>query len=186
MLKTKIAITIITIGFLWSCSGNLEKNLEELDKTYGYCDNPHRQFSDRDYKICKAKEMSQGDGIKVEDFNLTELFNRERSVIYQTPVNPELWSAALDITENYSLKIADNQGGYIETDWIYDEKFKDKRCLIKIRITSAELVSTGVQSKLVCENMINNTWIRDQNNFFNEEKNFTLKILSEAQKKQNS
>ena len=186
MLKIKNALIITTIGLLWSCSGNLEKNLEELDKIHGYCDNPQRQFSDRDYKICKAKERAQGDGMKIEDVNLTELFNRKNSVIYQNPVNPELWSASLDITENYSLKIADNQGGYIETDWIFDEKFKDKRCLIKIRITSAELVSTGVQSKLVCENMINNTWIRDQNNYFDEEKNLTLKILVEAQKKQNS
>ena len=186
MLKTKISLTIIIISFLWSCSGNLEKNLEELDKTYGYCDNPHRQISDRDYKICKAKERAQGDGLKIEDINLTELFNRERSAIYQAPVNPDLWSAALDVTDNYSLKIADNQGGYIETDWIYDEKLKGKRCLIKLRITSAELVSNGVQSKFICENMIDDIWINDQTNYFDEEKNLTLKILVEAQKKQNS
>ena len=131
MLKTNIFLIIITASFLWSCSGNLEKNLEELDKTYGYCDNPTGKLMIEIIKSVKQRR-GPGDGPKLEDINLTELFNRERSVIYQNPVNPELWSAALDITNNYSLKIADNQGGYIETDWIYDEKLKDKRCLIKM------------------------------------------------------
>ena len=34
--------------------------------------------------------------------------------------------------------------------------------------------------------MINDIWINDQTNYFDEEKNLTLKILVEAQKKQNS
>ena len=34
-------------------------------------------------------------------------------------VNKPLWDSAIKITKEYPLKIADNQGGYIETDWIY-------------------------------------------------------------------
>ena len=29
-----------------------------------------------------------------------------------------LWKAALDVTKTYPLKIADSQGGYIQTEWI--------------------------------------------------------------------
>ena len=138
MKNTKPKAILVLSIFLFACSGNLEKNLTKLDKTYGYCDNPHRQFNDREYKICKDKERAQGKGSEIEDFNLTELFDRKGSVIYQNTVNSELWSASLDITSSYSLKIADNQGGYIETDWIYNKDTPNKRCLIKIRINSSE------------------------------------------------
>ena len=186
-METNKSIVVIFLSiFLFSCTGNLEKNLSKLDEMYGYCDNPHRQFNDREYKICKDKERAQVKGSEIKDFSLTELFSREGSVVYQNSINPELWSAALDVTSNYSLKIADNQGGFIETDWIYDKDTPNKRCLIKIFINSSELISTGVNTKLICENKIESDWLNDQFNYKNEEKNLTLKILVEAQKKLNS
>ena len=33
-------------------------------------------------------------------------------------VNPYLWKHQLKLTKSYPLNIADNQGGFIETDWI--------------------------------------------------------------------
>ena len=184
MINIKAITFILLSMFLLSCSGDIEKNLTDLDKFYGYCDNPHRHFGDREYKICKDKERAQGDALEMADLNVTKLFksDQEGSVVYQNSVNPALWSAALDITQNYALKIADNQGGYLETDWIYDQKTPDKRCLIKIRISSIELISTGVTTKLICENQLEGTWINDQITYNDEEKNLTLKILSEAQK----
>ena len=78
--------------------------------------------------------------------------------MYLNSVNPYLWGASLEITSSYPLKIADNQGGYIETDWIYDLENLNQRCLIKIQISSNELISTGVATKFICEtkkNIIN-------------------------------
>ena len=46
-----------------SCSknplnGDLEKNLKELDKIYGKCDNPNRQYTKGQYDVCKDKERA--------------------------------------------------------------------------------------------------------------------------------
>ena len=57
-------LTFFVIGLLFGCSnsGKLEKNLAELDKVYGKCDNPHRQLRPLEYKICKDKEKAAGLG----------------------------------------------------------------------------------------------------------------------------
>ena len=46
------------------------------------------------------------------------------------------WRGSLEVTKKYPLKIADNQGGYIETNWIYTPGIEDQRCLIKIQVLS--------------------------------------------------
>ena len=54
------------------------------------------------------------------------LIGKKENVVYQSNVNPYLWNASLEVTKKYPLKIADNQGGFIETDWIYENnKNKD-------------------------------------------------------------
>ena len=45
-----------------------------------------------------------------------------------------------------------------------------------------ELVSNGVSTKIVCEDKIGDSWYKSEINYQTEEKDLTLKILSEAAK----
>ena len=181
----KLFVALISFVFLSiSCAGQLEQNIEELDAVYGKCDNPQRNIKDNDnlYKICKAKERAATDKIDLDDISLTDFFNRSGEVVYQYTANPELWAGALEATQKYPLKIADIQGGIIETEWIYDNQNTNQRCAIKIRITSQELISTGAKTNLNCENFIDGEWFPDQLTYTEEEKAITLKILENAKK----
>ena len=190
----KLLSIILSLFILTSCNqGNHQKNLTELDEIYGKCDNPMRENeynsnnkNSRIYRNCKAKEMAGGESL----FDLEESFkdafgigSRSKSdVLVVSSVNPLLWRASLDVTKDYPLKIADSQGGYIETDWIYgDESLADKnRCLIKIRVLSQDLISTGVQTNFICEIKNNSNWANDEKDYFQQEKQITLSILERA------
>ena len=190
----KLLSIILSLFILTSCNqGNHQKNLTELDEIYGKCDNPMRENeynsnnkNSRIYRNCKAKEMAGGESL----FDLEESFkdtfgigSRSKSdVLVVSSVNPLLWRASLDVTKDYPLKIADSQGGYIETDWIYgDESLADKnRCLIKIRVLSQDLISTGVQTNFICETKNNSNWANDEKDYFQQEKQITLSILERA------
>ena len=173
---------LICLTFLYSCtSGKHEANLEKLDKYYGECDNPQRVMSTRKYKECLAKERAKGESL----FDLTTDFEKligrdDKNIIYQNTVNPELWQASLEVTNKYPLKIADNQGGLIETDWIYDINNPQQRCLIKIQVLSMELITTGVRTNFICENKKNENWITDGKEYSQESNQITLKILEVA------
>ena len=173
---------LVCLIFLYSCtSGKHDANLEKLDKYYGECDNPQRVMSTRKYKECLAKERAKGESL----FDLTTDFdkllgNEEGTVIYKSSVNPELWQASIDVTNNYPLKIADNQGGFIETDWIYSTDNNKQRCLIKIQILSRDLITTGVKSNFICETKNNENWIPDNKEYIEESNQITLKILELA------
>ena len=54
--------------------------------------------------------------------------------------------------------------------------------MIKIQITSAEYISTGVKSSFICENKNQEIWIIDGKEYVDEEKVLTLKILEASQK----
>ena len=111
---------------------------------------------------------------------LSNFFGKILNVVYQNNINPELWRGSLEVTKKYPLKIADNQGGYIETNWIYTPGIEDQRCLIKIQVLSSELITTGVTSTFLCENKVNQTWVSDNINYLDEEKKIILKILEIA------
>ena len=179
----KIFVFLFSSVIIFSCSGgNYEKNLQELDEVYGMCENPMRPLSTRKYKECIAAERANNESFFDINSDLNNLFNRggNSNYVVQYTVNPSLWQAALNITEKFPLKIADNQGGYIETDWINQKESPNSRCLIKVRITSQELVSTGVATKFICEEKIDNQWVANNDSYLTEEKQFTLKILSAA------
>jgi len=170
---------------LLSCGGNYKERQKQLDELYGECDNPTNRIklSDRQYKNCKAKERAKGDSFFNLDGDLNDLISgKNKDVVYLNSVNPYLWGASLELTSSYPLKIADNQGGYIETDWINNQDNLNQRCLIKIKILSSELVSTGVSTKFICEIKDNTNWILDNKSYLSEEKQLTLKILETASK----
>ena len=176
----KIFTILLGLFFIYSCTGNHEKKMAELDEIYG-CDNPHKNLSKKKYRACLAKQRAGGESL----FDLTDSFddllgNNKSNVIYQSSVNPYLWNASLEVTQKYPLKIADNQGGFIETDWIYDSSNAKQRCLIKIQVKSRELTTTGVSSNFLCENKKDNVWTSDDNEYLEEEKQITLKILEIA------
>ena len=197
MKKYSLTALILSL-LLFSCGGDSfiggkhQENLERLDKIHGYCDNPSRtdiQKKGIAYNICKDHERALGpDGDMSEKFSLGESFNNlldrdsgSRMVLAQT-INKELWNGSLKVLSNYSIKNADSSGGYIETDWIFDGKDTNNRCLIKIQIVSLELVSNGVETNIVCQTLSDNEWINDNQDYINEEKQLTLAILSEANK----
>ena len=177
--------------FLYGCSqgllgGNQQKNLERLDKVYGKCDNPHRIYSPAERKLCQDKQRAAGpDGVVGDSINVNDVLNRirngEEKIVYAgSKVNDFLWNGSLGVVENYSLKTVDSQGGFISTDWILRPDIKNKRCLIKINVLSQELISTGVKTKIICENLIDGQWYNDNSQYINDEKNLTLKILELA------
>ena len=190
----KIILSIIVILssiILVSCQGTREEELKKLDKLWGYCDNPHREFGDLEYNTCKAKERAKtpsGKNKDMEDFNLTEFLDKVREGDFgtsgqiRTNVNPYLWQGSIDVTSVYDLKIADATGGFIQTEWIYDENTADKRCLIKIQVISADYISTGVKTNLLCENKNQDIWKSDGKEYFDEQKMLTLKILEASLK----
>ena len=157
---------------------------------WGFCDNPHREFSVLEYNTCKRKEMSKRSSSKSEEmepFNFTDFLDKINNGgsgvgFVNSSVNPYLWQGSIDVTSTYNLKIADATGGFIQTEWIYDEGSSNKRCLMKIQIVSAEYISTGVKSSFLCENKNQDIWISDGKKYFEEEKMLALRILEASQK----
>ncbi len=186
MLKIILFLTSLSILYSCSNSGNHTENIERMDKVFG-CENPAKPLTPRQKKNCKARLLAEGESV-FNNTSITEMFesNKTNNVVYLNSVNPYLWDAALEVTSEYPLKIADNQGGYIETDWIKDKQVIQNRCLIKIRVTSNELISTGVTTNFICQELSNGNWTQNDSNFFEEEKQITLKILSLAAEKSKS
>ena len=192
----KSAIVLLLIIFLQSCSkgpfgGDLKKNMAEMDKIHGKCNNPYRTFNKAQKKICEDKERAAGpDGEVSDPINLTKLiedyknfsdgkFNNRQGGM---SVNENLWGASLILLDQYPLDIVDAQGGFISTDWIIERKSPNQRCLIKINVISKELVSNGVKVKLLCEQKEIDAWYQDGVNYQQEENDLILKILEIANK----
>ena len=194
----KIFITILLSLFLISCGGDSyvggkhQENLKRLDKIHGYCDNPSRTDLAKKgiaYNICEDKERAMGPGGEMsEEFTLGENFNsllnrdKDSKMVLAQTINKELWNGSLKVLSNYSIKNADANGGYIETDWIFEEGDTSNRCLVKIQIVSLKLISNGVETNIVCQKLTNDKWINDNQDYVDEEKWLTLAILTEASK----
>ena len=184
----KVLITLLALILLQSCSntvGDIEKNLAETDKIYGKCNNPNRQFTYITKKICEDQERAAGpDGVVGDPINLTEIFSGiggNKKIIYAGAYsNQFLWNGALETLKEYPLMTVDSQGGFISTDWILEEANPDQRCMIKINITSRELISNGVNTKILCQKKETEEWYSNNEIFIEEEKNITLKILEKA------
>ena len=189
LLANLSSLVIMLSSFLLiSCSGNLEKELQKLDKIYGYCDNPQRNIRGAKYETCKAKERAAGPSGKSdqkEPINISNVLDQFNSgsnrTVIQATVNPALWQASLEVMSSYDLKFVDNQGGYLQTEWIYQSSNPNNRCLIKIQITSLELISNGVRSSFNCEENNNGIWETDGTDYIQEEKDLNLRILELAQ-----
>ena len=175
----KTLFLFLTLIFFYSCSNNHESNMAKLDQTFG-CKDPHKNLSKRKMRDCMAKQRAGGESLFDLNDDFNKLFRQDSKVVYQNSVNPYLWNAGLEVTKTYPLKIADNQGGFIETEWIRDSNNMNQRCLIKIQITSQELVTTGVKSSFLCETNQGDEWITDNVEYIKEANQITLKILDIA------
>ena len=185
-------LLIIALSFsLISCGkglmdGNLEKNLEASDKTYGKCNNPQRPLTKAEREICIAKTNAAGPNGEVkEPLDLIEIFDRfnnpNKNIVYAgSTVNQFLWQGSLSVLEEYPLQTVDSQGGFISTDWILNKDEPHKRCQVKVNVTTQEFISTGVKTKIVCQEKGNDQWYLDNVGLFEEEKKITLKILEKA------
>ena len=184
----KLVYLFVGMLFLHSCSGNYEKQRKKAAELYGECDIPSENLKANKikYKQCKAKERAGGESLFNLEGDLNDLIGGGKNVVYQYSVNPYLWNASLDVTKTYPIKIADSQGGFIETEWINEPNNENQRCLIKIRILSKELITTGVDTKFLCENKDNDIWISDNKEYIEEEKQITLRILEIAGKLENT
>ena len=166
-----------------ACSSQHQKNVAKLDEVYGECDNPMRSLTTRQYKECKIKEAANFDS---EGIDILGIFNKDENnksqgqSVAMTNVNKYLWNASLNTLENYPIKILDPIGGYIQTEPVYDVQNDEQRCTIKIFVTSMELISNGIDVKLICEEKINNVWVLDKKDYSAEEKKLILSTLSRA------
>ena len=186
----KALITVFALILLQSCSsgpfgGDLQKNLAESDKIYGKCNNPKRQFTYVQRMICEDQARAAGpDGVVGDPINLTEVFSGlggNGKVVYAgSNSNQFLWNGALEVLNEYPLGTVDSQGGFISTAWIFEEPNPNQRCLIKINVTSRELISNGVITKIICQKKEADEWYSSNEIFLEEEKNLTLKILEKA------
>ena len=178
----KYVLAIILTFLLVGCSGNLAENQERLDQVYGKCDNPHRVYTKVEKENCIASERASGSGGESRLFDGI-LSKKEEKITYLggSNINPFLWQGSLEALQNFPVQIADNNGGYIQTDWIYEPNTPNSRCMIKVNILSSELVSTGVKAKMLCQNRIeDDTWVSDGIEYVEENKSLTLNILSKA------
>ena len=60
----KFYLFILTSLFsvlILSCQGTREQELKKLDKLWGYCDNPHREFSELEYNTPAKEKKWQND-----------------------------------------------------------------------------------------------------------------------------
>ena len=188
----KLIISIFLLLSLGACSGldvgsDYQENLKRLDQVHGYCDNPVRNIKkgSQRYKICKDKERAAGaDGLIDDQFSLPfgDILNRNNSSNTQLALsyNRYLWEGSLAILTEFPLKLVDSQGGYLETEYIYEQDLNDKRCVIKVNVTSTELLSTGVTTKVLCQNRIQENWVSDGKEYKEESKQLTLSILTKA------
>lgn len=193
-MKIRFIISFFCFALLLNgCSngivgGSFQENMEKLDKVYGYCDNPQRNIQKRsqEYKICKDKEAAAGaDGLADGDFKLPfadGIFQNQKTKIeYVNSVNQYLWNGAIDVLSAYPLKNVDSSGGYIETEWITESKdLRNQRCLVKVQITSLELVSNGLKTTILCQNKENEDWINSDESYDAEEKQIILAILASS------
>ena len=189
-LIRNIALIALMSLMFFGCGKKHQDNLKRLDEVHGVCDNPGRILTKRQYEICKMKQRgSAGESLDVEDLS-TSLGDLIKGQLGTGTVigggtsfaNRYLWQASLEVLSPFPIKIADNGGGYIETDWIVDYNQSDnKRCQIKIMVRSTELVSNGLKSTLNCQDFDGENWNSDKQKYPNEEKNITLKILEVAQ-----
>jgi hypothetical protein len=189
MLKFLLSIALSL--FIVSCGkglmdGNLEKNLEASDKMYGKCNNPNRTLTKVEKEVCIAKTRAAGPNGEVkEPLNLNDIFDRfnnpNKNIVYAgSAVNQFLWQGSLSVLEEYPLQTVDSQGGFISTDWILNKDEPNKRCQVKVNVISQEFISTGVKTKIVCQEKDNDQWYLDNVGLFEEEKKITLKILEKA------
>ena len=194
MLKSLISLVLVL--FVTSCSqgimgGNLEKNLEATDKIYGRCDNPYRSMTNVEKEICRGKVAAAGPDGKIDDpISLNNIFDRfnnpNKNIVYGgLSVNQYLWQGSLSALENYPLQTVDSQGGFISTDWIISKDDPSRRCQIKINVISQDFISTGVKTKLICQEKDNDQWYPDNTILVEEEKKITLTILEKAQELSN-
>ena len=180
----RFIIVVSTFLVLISCSNNNQANLEKFDEVYGRCDNPHRQMSDREYNICVAQERA-GSPDK-EPISIAGIFKKDENAAssqgsFGSSINQSLWQSSLKVLTDYPLKNVDSVGGYIETEPVYDKENLSQRCTIKITILSSQLISNGLNTNIICEQKQQDLWINTNEDFSNEEKQLSLKILSEAQ-----
>ena len=186
-IKNLLCVLILAVIVSCTNANKSEENLKKLDKIYGYCDNPHREISGTRYEVCKAKEMGAGpDGEVGESKSFGEIFgglggSSKNQVTYIKSVNNDLWQGTMDVLSPYSIKLIDSEVGYVETDWIYEKNEPNRRCLIKVQIKSAELVSNGVSTTISCQVKENDNWFNDSEQFIDQEKKLTLTILSKSQ-----
>ncbi len=180
MTMTRIAYVILASLFLYSCGGKYEENQKKIKDLYG-CKVPGENLSKQKYRDCLAKEQAEGERLFDLAGDLNDLIRGGNGgAVYQYAVNPDLWSASIEVTKSYPLKIADSQGGFIETEWINDSTNNSQRCLIKIQVRSTELISTGVTTNFICEKKVDGSWVSDNQDYIEEEKQLTLKILEIA------
>lgn len=186
MVKKVLLLFLMSV-FIGGCNSNnsYQENLAKLDKVYGKCDNPYRTYRDLEYKICKDKERAAGpDGTISDPISISNILDfswgKGNTVVSASDTNNFLWDASLKVLNSYSLKISDYEGGFIETNWIQNLDIPDERCLIKSHITSTELVSNGVDIKIICEKLIDDNWYNTKEIFNDEEKKITLQILKIA------
>tara|TARA_B100001063_G_C16692638_1_gene517930 strand:+ start:304 stop:906 length:603 start_codon:yes stop_codon:yes gene_type:complete len=191
MLRGIYAILILVL--ISACSSpknNLEKNLKKLDEVYGYCDNPQRQpqLSKRDYKICKdAERAHKGEDFEFKPETIAEkvlgslgVDDMSKLGLSSSPINIHLWNGAMKVVEDYPLKNVDSVGGYLETEWITHQNEPDKRCIIKIKLLSTEIISTAVESKIICQKNTNGNWQTTNEDLINESNQITLSVLKFA------
>jgi len=185
-----ILVTLIITLAITSCSQNrnLKKNLEEYDEVYGYCDNPHRQFSKREYKICKGTEKANA-GDPDWEFEPETIEERLRAMIGAEGVavgsggsyiNQDLWNGAMKTVEQYPLKNVDSNGGYIESEWITESNNPNERCAIKIKILNQELTSTSVKTNLICQKLVNGNWVNKDEDLTDASNQITISVLKNA------
>ena len=144
-VKKNIIFLVLISSILLGCGSKHQENVARLDEVHGVCDNPARILTKRQYENCKMKQRGKaGDELEIDDLStsLGDLISDQLGLGTtimggSSFANRYLWQASLEVLSPFPIKIADNGGGYIETDWIIDyNQSSNKRCQIKIMVRS--------------------------------------------------
>ena len=186
-------LPVFSLLFITSCIGTNYQEVKKKRIEADPCYYEKLSRNKRDIEICEARvRAGNADKEGKKNFMSNILgnnpLNNSGSGTFKGNVNQYLWLGSIETLGAFPIKIADAFGGYIETDWITTADNVNKRCVVKIQITSPDFVSTGVDATMVCQKRDSSgSWIMTSEDFLEESSQIVNAILDNARRKfQNS
>ena len=76
-----VSLIVVSCGNSSMTGSNYQSNMEKLDKIYGKCRNPYRQYKEIERRVCEDKQRAAGpDGVVGDPINVSKIMDRVRGL----------------------------------------------------------------------------------------------------------